>query len=134
MRRRSLKKPITSRTIEGATLIVKKALEKGVTLTCQAPSSDTYTAGPYTPAMRDPYKPYVAYGYGRSRWLVPEFRGSAHEVANFLVEHCGRGNALQAARAAVGPTLDQEALMQVGSRERMEHARARIVHRRAPGW
>jgi len=124
----------SSRTIAGATAIVKKALEKGVTLKARAPSGDTYTAGPYTPAVRDPHKPYVAYGYGKSRWLVPEYRGSAHEVAHFLVEHCGRGNALEAARAAVGPTLDHEALVAMGSRDRMDRTKSRIMHRRAPGW
>jgi hypothetical protein len=125
----------SSRTIAGATLIVKAALEKGVTLTARAPSGDTYTAGPYTPAVRTPTgHGFVAYGYGRSRWLVPEYRGSAHEVAYFLVEHCGRGNALDAARKAVGPTIDHEALMAAGSRDRMEKAKTRIIHRRAPGW
>ncbi len=124
----------SSRTIAGATAIVKTALEKGVVLTARAPSGDTYTAGPYTPAVRMPTgHGFVAYGYGRSRWLVPEYRGSAHEVAYFLVEHCGRGNALQAARAAAGP-IDHEALVALGSRQRMDDAKARIIHRRAPGW
>jgi hypothetical protein len=126
---------LSSRTIAGATLIVKHALERGVILTCKASSGDTYTAGPYTPAVRTlTGHSFVAYGYGRSRWLVPEYRGSAHEVAHFLVEHCGRGNALQAARAAVGPTLDREAIMAAESRARMDRTKARIIHRRAPGW
>lgn len=126
-------KVLSSRTIAGATAIVKTALEKGVTLTCHAPSGDTYTAGPYTPAVRTVTgHGFVAYGYGRSRWLVPEYRGSAHEVAYFLVEHCGRGNALQAARAAVGPTLDREALLAANSRQRMERIRTELTYNRSP--
>ncbi len=131
-RGRAKNKPLTSRTIAGATMIVKHALEKGLVLTAHAPSGDTYTAGPYTPAVRTATgHAFVAYGYGRSRWLVPEYRGSAHEVAHFIVEHCGRGNALQAARAAAGP-IDHEALMVQGSRDRMDRAKAHIMHNRSP--
>lgn len=99
LRRRYGRAELSGRTIVGATAIVKAALEKGSTLTVRAPSGDTYTAGPYTPAVRKPTgHNFVAYGYGRSRWLVPEYRGSAYEVAHFLVEHCGRGAAVQATR------------------------------------
>ena len=130
---RSAKSPVNSRTIKGAEQIVKAALEKNVIMTVKAPSGDTYTAGPYTPAVRTPTgHGYVAYGYGRSRFLRPEFRGSAWEVARFLVEYCGRGNALEAARQAAGKTIDHEALLAAGSRDRMDRARAHILHNRNP--
>ena len=51
---RSAKSPVNSRTIKGAEQIVKAALEKNVIMTVKAPSGDTYTAGPYTPAVRTP--------------------------------------------------------------------------------
>ena len=79
----------------------KKAIEQGLILHFRAPSGDQYTVGPYTPAVRRSGGPeYVVYGYGRSRWLVPEVKGSAWQLADFLVEQLGRGNVTSTVRRA----------------------------------
>jgi hypothetical protein len=86
-------------------MTVARALEEGAILTAHAPNgSDTYTVGPNTEAVtrRNMYgrvtRAYALYGYGKSRWLIPSYKGSAMEVASVLVEHVGRGNATQAVK------------------------------------
>jgi len=86
-------------------MTVARALEEGAILTVRAPNyEDTYTVGPNTEAVtrRNMYgrvtKAYALYGYGKSRWLIPSYKGSAMEVASVLVEHVGRGSATEAAR------------------------------------
>lgn len=77
----------------------KKALERRLILHVQSPTGDTYTAGPLTTAVKSGV-PFVAYGYGRSRFVVPEYRGSAYGVSSFLVEQAGRGAVTKAVREA----------------------------------
>ena len=81
--------------------VARGAIEEGLIMHFRAPNGDQYTVGPYTPAVKRAGGPeYVVYGYGRSRWLVPERKGSAWELADFLVEHVGRGAVTQTVRSA----------------------------------
>ena len=86
----------------------KRALEARTILHVRAASGDSYSAGPYTAAIARGV-PFVAYGYGRSRFVVAEHRGSAYDVASFLVEQAGRGAVTKAVRDAEARKLNPSA-------------------------
>jgi hypothetical protein len=82
----------------------RKALEAGAILHVTAPAGK-YTAGPLTTAVASRYAAprFVAYGYGKSRHITPQYEGDARDVSWFLVENAGRGAVTKAVREAKYP-------------------------------
>ncbi len=91
-------------TNKEAASLVTKALVAGHTLTIACPNGDTLTVGRKGHAVKEGASHWFhALRWGRSRFADPCGREVASDpaamfIAASVVEHCGRGNAVQAAR------------------------------------
>lgn len=90
-----------------AAALVAEALTAGHVLTVQCSNGDTLTIGRKGDAVqRGTSGWFHALRWGRSRFADPSGREVASDpmamfIAGDVVEHCGRGNAAQAARKAL---------------------------------